>query len=141
MEHYDCDDCFPRGEEDTHRRRMQRCTRLGMGRGEWIDVPLNALPRAYMGRRKNVASEDEELWGEHPLEDFEGGCPGAWYRSTFVASLSRYMPAVAEGQFQRCEPLIRCDSALVHEWVRIHQAEVLRHRSFEAEEWSRANKP
>lgn len=81
------------------------------------------------------------LHGEHaseePAEPHDEGCPGAWYRCTFVRSLAPYERHVSGGGGYSSNPTFdRCDDPLVHEAVQYleheraralaHQRELMR---------------
>lgn len=56
-----------------------------------------------------------------PLEDPDAGCPGSWYRTRFMASLSPYLRRVrpmGDGWDRDSNPLLdRCEDDLVVQWV------------------------
>lgn len=76
------------------------------------------LVRVHMGAPRDYAREGQGDWAA-PAEDIEnGGCPGSWYRTDFVASVLRYYRRRTEGGGRVPNPALdACDDPLVHEAV------------------------
>lgn len=76
-----------------------------------------------MGRPPDYDNEGRGRW-RHPPEDIEAeGCPGAWYRTPFVASLLRYVRR-GDGKGGRVTNRFYddCDDRFVIECVHIMEA-------------------
>lgn len=55
---------------------------------------------------------------EEPVETHHDGCPGAWYRSRFVASLYKFeRPMSGDGVYSENVNLTRCTDPLVIEAI------------------------
>ena len=97
------------------------CALLGFHRSQW-----NASadrPCVQMG-------EDPDIAGDNiPYESFDDGCPGAWYRCGFAASLLRYQRAMFENGVGENVLLSRSHDSLVHAAIRRLEAEGMRLRS------------
>ena len=66
-----------------------------------------------------------------PVEENEDGCPGGWYRCTFVWSLGRYLrPSNGEGLYSEAVALSRSDDRLVLDAVNYFELEQARWRSW-----------
>lgn len=100
------------------------CGLPGFDTSTWAGDPRR-LARVHMGRPRDYAREGKGDWAA-PCEPIaETGCPGAWYRTDFMASLLRYYrrPAIDRdgcivGRIENLT-LTRCDDPLVHEAVQI----------------------
>lgn len=78
-----------------------------------------------MGAIKVLPTEDER-----PKESHDDGCPGAWYRCTFVHSLHKYHRLLTEHGFS--ENLLlssRSDDRLLLEALSYYETEKLRARA------------
>ncbi len=77
------------------------------------------LKNVHMGAPRDYAREKQGGDWATPYEDIEnGGCPGAWYRTDFVASVLRYYRRRTEGGGRVPNPALdACDDPLVHEAV------------------------
>jgi hypothetical protein len=77
-----------------------------------------------MGAPRDYAGEGERNDWAMPREDpEEGGCPGSWYRTPFLASVLRYRRRPAEGgQRVPNRHLDTCDDWLVVEAVEAVEA-------------------
>lgn len=100
-----------------------RCTLPGFDRGAWSDarvyqIHLGARPRWDLeGKTHRLTSGF--CSHERPAEDIEvNGCPGAFYRTSFSASLlAYYRRADGNGGRVASPALDRCDDPLVHEAI------------------------
>lgn len=66
---------------------------------------------------------------DYPIEGHEDGCPGAWYRSDFAASVAPYERHMTESGFASNPRLDRCDDVLVIEAVHYLEQQHLRRRA------------
>lgn len=65
-----------------------------------------------------------------PPEDNADGCPGAWYRCTFAASVSHYERTLLQDAIANNPRLDRTDDPLVIEAAGYLEYERLRHRNY-----------
>jgi hypothetical protein len=65
----------------------------------------------------------------HPRDDHRDGCPGAWYRSAFAASLHAYERHATDAGYSANPLLDRCQDRLVLEAIQFLEAERLRARA------------
>jgi hypothetical protein len=90
-------------------------------RERWAERVSAPLP--WMGR-PDLDEEPEHGRRQHPPEDIDAeGCPGAWYRTPFVASLRRYLRR-SDGKGGRVNNRFydTCDDRLVLECVHMMEA-------------------
>ncbi|MBK8720686.1 MAG: hypothetical protein IPN32_39175 [Deltaproteobacteria bacterium] len=88
-------------QPQNDQRRDFRCALPGFDESRWRNVPT---PRMYMGRLPiyDPGPEDDvrpDESPETPRESHDDGCPGAWYRCAFVASLAKYERLLLEHGF------------------------------------------
>lgn len=100
------------------------CALPGFDQRAWTGERLATLPPVYMGAPSRYDLEGQTNDWYRPNEDIENeGCPGAWYRSPFVASVLRYTRR-PDGNGGRVPNrlLDRCDDELVIEAVETLEA-------------------
>ncbi len=94
IERFDCETlCSSRGEWVDKERSRRGCTRVDLPPVPW-DVEAKAIHRAgWMGRDPVRESTQcgVTINPRMPTEDPREGCPGGWYRSNTIASLSPYL--------------------------------------------------
>lgn len=104
-----------RGELEPGRRAALNCCLPDYDTTTWTGESARPM---YLG-----ADSLDHLAGtrrdwEHPLEDPSEGCPAAWQRSRFVASLRRYMRDTDDNGNRVANPVLdRCDDWLVLEAI------------------------
>lgn len=87
-----------------------------------------------MGRLPILDGEDAS---EHPVERHDDGCPGAWYRSRFVASLMAYeRPMSGDGVYSENLHLTRCTDPLVLDAIQYLEHERARALNHQREKMS-----
>ena len=120
--------------ESTAQRRAMRCSLPGFDERHWGDG--GESPRYYLGRLPIVGPQpagEEHDDPRRPTDDHTDGCPGAWYRSGFVASLAKYERILTDGGFSANLLADRCDDRLVLEALQYIEHERVRARSHWAE--------
>lgn len=71
---------------------------------------------------------------DRPPEPHDEGCPGAWYRCAFVASLMPYeRPVSSDGVYSPNPRLDRCDDPLILDAIQLLEHERARALSFQRE--------
>lgn len=104
---------------------------------EW--VPLSSARGRHMGAPALHSTEnlphDVEWWlgeggdPERPIETYEDGCPGSWYRCEFFSSVIRYTrPVSGDGVYSPNILLDRCHDELIIEAVHYYEQEQARAR-------------
>jgi len=84
------------------------------------------VEQAWMGLDRDYDREGIARDWAKPLESFEDGCPGGWYRCEFVRSLDPYLPTPA-GQGWMESPLLTPDTPrLIVEAVQLYKREKAR---------------
>lgn len=103
-----------------HLQAARNCALPGFDASTWTG---ERLVRVHMGRPRDYAREGKGDWAA-PCEPIaETGCPGAWYRTDFVASVLRYYRRRDDNGGRIENPtLTRCDDPLVHEAVLLLEA-------------------
>ena len=66
----------------------------------------------------------------HPAESHCDGCPGGWYRSAFVDSVTTYERHLFDGGFSANVALDRTTDPLVIESTQYLESQRLRHRNY-----------
>jgi hypothetical protein len=100
------------------KRSERGCTRVDLEPVAWHVSAQRIRVAGYMGRRSlppGTESEDgmRVSW-RYPAERPEGGCPGGWYRSRFVASVWPFLRRRSEHGVYNANPFFdRCDDELV----------------------------
>lgn len=113
---------------DPDEQAARCCARPGFDTRTWTgdkaysDYWLGAPPRYDLEPGKDTPGRAD--W-HHPHEDIEGeGCPGAWYRTPYVASLAPYLRRQDDHGGRIPNPrLDRCDDRLVLEAVALAEVE------------------
>lgn len=116
----DCERCYL-GTRERHEQASYRCAHPCFPEREWASV--DEVPIAvHMGAPKEW--DDDGFPNDKPVEPHEDGCPGAWYRTPFVASVQRYM---RHGEIE--SPLMAlCTDRLVREAVSFYEYQCARAR-------------
>ena len=126
-----------REEYDDTRRATRACVRPDLPAVK-PSPSLEQFAAGYHGRapvRLSVVREEFGEWGKRlppnvdrtPPESPAEGCPGAWYRSPFVASLRPYL-RLGDSNGNRVDNLLLRDApSLVLEAVTEYEAEASRH--------------
>lgn len=98
------------------------CALPGFDMRRWTGERLYQI---HMGAPPRYDLEGERPDWAQPYEDIvDDGCPGAWSRAPFVASLLRYRRRPCEGGGRVANTLLdRCDDEWIHDAV----AEMERH--------------
>ena len=101
---------------DVDEQAARHCTLPGFDRSRWTG---ERLYRIHMGAPRRYDLEGKRGDWSHPVEDIErGGCPGAWYRTPFVASLLGFYRRRDQHGGRVANPALdRCDDPLVHEAI------------------------
>jgi hypothetical protein len=114
-------------------RRALRCALPGYEESRWM---TGEAPRRYMGRLPIYGEADPDdvrvEYGERPdapLDNHDDGCPGAWYRCEFVASLHKYERLLLDSGFSSNLLADRTDDPLVIEALQVLEAERVRARA------------
>ncbi len=106
VETFPCDEICGEPLSDKQ-RAVQRCGRADLPVVAWRD---GEAVTDWMGLPPDNRARDrgEPFW-HRPHEPIDHGCPGAWYRSGFAASLDPYLPTpTAQGWTE--SPLLHRDS-------------------------------
>lgn len=127
-ESHPCDELCGLGtpEESIERRRELRCSLPGFDITQW--GPATDAYRVYMGRFPIVGQDvPADVDPRKPPEDCRDGCPGGWYRSSWMHSLGRYERPLSEGGFS--PSLFPTSDRLILEALQYLEAERLRARA------------
>jgi hypothetical protein len=118
-------------------RRALRCALPGFDESTWAEAFDPAQPRLFMGRLPIYGEPDvDEPYQDNPMQprdDHRDGCPGAWYRCGFAASLYDYERHMTDAGFSANPLLDRCHDRLVLEAIQFLETERLRARAHWAE--------
>jgi hypothetical protein len=112
-----CHSTGPRADELTAERRANNnCALPGVDRSKWQSSGLHQIHLKAPARHELKGKAPD--W-HHPWEDIRHeGCPGAWYRTAFVASLLPYRRRPDSNGGRVSNPALdRCDDPLVHEAI------------------------
>lgn len=137
-ERFDCDRmCTDRGEWSDERRALLGCRRVDLTPPGGTVDPRQIHRGGWMGRLPIVPSSAPpkvKINPARPTEDPDDGCPGAWYRGRFVASVLPYMRRRDEHGGRVSNHLLdRCDDDLVALAVAYAEDEQERFQSWRAE--------
>lgn len=145
-ERFACDIvCTDRDAWSDERRADHACQRIDLPRVEWTGSYQKVHAGGHMGRLPIVPSDLPPDWPpklpvnlKRPPEDARDGCPGAWTRSRFIASVMPYLRRRTEGGGRVPNLLLdRCDDDLIVQLVNHAEHEQDAYEAFCAEEISR----
>jgi hypothetical protein len=124
-EQYPCDGyCQQAGRWLDDKRGLFRCALPGFDERRWDSETKGGF---HMGGLPILDGPDAS---QEPKESHDEGCPGAWYRSRFAASLMAYERPVSEhGVYSENPLLTRCDDPLVLEAIQYLEHERARARA------------
>jgi len=102
---------------DDDERAARCCGLAGFEPGRWRPDP-DRLVQVHMGAPPRYDREGHDSDWKAPREDPAEGCPGSWYRCSFVDFVMQFRrrPTDGGGRVENTR-LARCDDRLVHEWV------------------------
>ena len=134
-------ECWDRRREEYQdaRRRARGCARADLPEVDW-SIGHETFASSYHGRsplrlsvlRSEFGSYSPRLAptaGDNPPESPEDGCPGAWYRSPFAVSVSKYLRQ-SDANGGRVENLLLRDAdRFVIEAVTHYERESARHQA------------
>lgn len=96
--------------------QASRCCALPTASRVWSGDNWNLV---HMGAPRRYDREGKDNDWAHPDEPKEEGCPGAWYRTPFLASLLRYHRTRDDHGGRVSNPALeQCTDHLVHEAIR-----------------------
>ena len=131
LETFNCNEtCFIGNDGVDKRRRVWKCTLFGYPRFRW-DAKYGG-PLVHMGSLPVYDPETAARLGNplYPEELGDEGCPGGWYRCSFIASLLKYARLLTEGGFSSNILLDRCEDRLVIEAIQYLETEKLRSSNY-----------